>query len=474
MNVCTYTPSPVIVVTMKVHLANWRDQALLWIIRPPRWAVLAIVFTLFFVRGFFLYDPDFGWHLAAGEYIRASGIPEHDIFTYTARSFPWIDHEWLTDVLTSYVYQVGYWLVAALHALAWTAAFMIAGWKLKYRSALVLAAVIALPYAGVRAITVSVLFSALLILIVRLRRWYWLMIGLMLVWANMHGSFVLGFAYIGLETLRLHWKRPLRWAALLAAVAVTFINPYGWHMYEEIIRTMTDSSLHLQVSEWQPWQVDALFGTYAGFWGALILFAGFKWKRLLHLDVLLFAMSLMSGRHIPLFIVFSLYELSKLKLPYTFSFAPLWRERGIRIGLTLLASVLVGGLVYSVGRYVSLPPTPAAPYAPEQVAYLAEHPCPGRVFNHYNFGGYMIWQLPDVPVYIDGRMPSWTNEDGVKYMDTYLSVSDDATIRDVEFARYDVRCVLWYRDEDLSTALIEKGWQVMPSSDETFVLLEKP
>ena len=44
-------------------------------------------------------DADFGWHYRSGEYIVAHGVPAHDTFTYTAPDFPWINHEWLHDVM---------------------------------------------------------------------------------------------------------------------------------------------------------------------------------------------------------------------------------------------------------------------------------------------------------------------------------------------------------------------------------------
>jgi hypothetical protein len=40
----------------------------------------------------------------------------------------------------------------------------------------------------------------------------------------------------------------------------------------------------------------------------------------------------------------------------------------------------------------------------DAVQWLAAHPLPGRVFNSYNWGGYLIWALhPHVPVFVDGR-----------------------------------------------------------------------
>jgi hypothetical protein len=44
--------------------------------------LLFLTFT-FFWRGIIYLDPDFGWHLQAGEMILHSGFPQNDPFSYT-------------------------------------------------------------------------------------------------------------------------------------------------------------------------------------------------------------------------------------------------------------------------------------------------------------------------------------------------------------------------------------------------------
>src|SRR3989344_3712894 len=71
-----------------------------------------LAFFLFFIfllfLGFFVLrnnlDPDFGWHIKTGQLILEKGIPYQDWYSYTMPNFPWIDHEWLTDILMYEVY----------------------------------------------------------------------------------------------------------------------------------------------------------------------------------------------------------------------------------------------------------------------------------------------------------------------------------------------------------------------------------
>ncbi|MDD2942197.1 MAG: hypothetical protein PHC51_04440 [bacterium] len=52
------------------------------------------------------FDPDFGWHLRAGEWITQHRvIPGADIFSHSYAGKPWVDHEWLQDLLISQLHS---------------------------------------------------------------------------------------------------------------------------------------------------------------------------------------------------------------------------------------------------------------------------------------------------------------------------------------------------------------------------------
>lgn len=438
------------------------------------WFVVGVLFALFFSRSFFVLDPDFGWHLVSGDYIRANGLPFHDIFTYTASNFPWIHHEWLADIFTSIGYQVGgYALLAVLHAALWTAAFTVIGRPLRYRSLIILAAFISLPYVGVRAITGAITCSTVLILLLRSRRYYVFAPLLMLVWANVHGSFVMGLGYIMYTLL---WRqRPTvrRVLVVLAAVAATGLTPYGFGVYTEVFRTAFDSTLQSRISEWNAWQVDPFVGVYVGLWLSAMILSYRKWTDVVRFDALLLLMSISSGRHIPLFALFSLAELGRFHLSKKIDINDLFKQKQLRILIALLTVLVLGSLGYSAWRYVKPAAARENAYAPSIMSYLRQHPCSGNVFNHYDVGGYMIWRLPGVPVYIDGRMPSWSHN-GTNYMDRYLEVIDNPTTRDEEFAKYNIRCVVWYDNEFTEELLKEDDWKKIPiENDDSFILLEK-
>src|SRR3990167_10696773 len=73
-----------------------------WPMRIVMWGLVGV--TLWLV-GWRTLDPDFGWHVRMGNYILANGIPQTDPLSYTMPNFPFIDHEWLTNVLMAVGYE---------------------------------------------------------------------------------------------------------------------------------------------------------------------------------------------------------------------------------------------------------------------------------------------------------------------------------------------------------------------------------
>src|SRR5438094_7524016 len=64
--------------------------------------VLVVILSLFIGAE---QDPDFWWHLRIGRWMVENGrLPITDIFTFTASSHVWTDHEYLTEILMWLIY----------------------------------------------------------------------------------------------------------------------------------------------------------------------------------------------------------------------------------------------------------------------------------------------------------------------------------------------------------------------------------
>jgi hypothetical protein len=433
------------------------------------------IFSLFWLAAWNTLDPDFGWHLQAGNYFRHHGLPAHDIFTYTAKNFPWIDHEWGTDILISWLYQVGnFWLLSCLFAGLWTGSLFINAPKAK--TGLLLAASAALlPFTGIRAIAWTVFFLALLMRITASRRSYvkFLVPLLFVAWANLHGGFIIGFVFLAYTSLK---QRKYAWLIILgASILATFVNPYGPRLYVEIARTLFDSSLHHEIREWARFSIPRATVTYVFLW-----FTGFwiysrkKVGNWLAFGPLLFLSGWSAVRNWPLFIVATMSGMSEY-LDKTKKIIPDGLDRPKRLMITVFVLSFFGAVGASI--YTYFPWHSRTADGPAQAAaYLAAHPCQGNLFNDYDYGGYLIWKLPDTPVYIDGRMPSWRDANGQKYHDRYTAIITESSARKREFQQYDIKCALVSNDGNFTSFIKDiegSGWKTVYRANNV-LLLEAP
>lgn len=401
-----------------------------------------IIGLVFFAICWKHLDPDFGWHLQAGNYIRAHGIPMHDVFTYSARDFPWIDHEWGSDVLVSLLYGWGgFGILSLLFAGLWTAALFVSERRASI-IILLLATTALFTYTGVRPVAWTILGVAILIKLMTnaARRW-WLVVPVMFaIWANLHGGFIFGFIILGYYMVR---KRSLLLAMLLPlSILASFLNPYGPSLYTEIFRTLFDSTLHAQINEWRRFYVPSYAWAFVALWViGFVLYRIKKPNNWFGIGPLLLASAMSATRNLPLFITAGVRDLQEFYMQFRRSLPqplPMRLKALLGLGLALMISWVIGCYV----TFFESMPSWQLGYPVQAVAYLRQHPCDGNLFNEYNYGGYLIWQLPSQPVYIDGRMPSWRDVSGQKYLDRYYKVIHSPGYQAQQFAQYNIRCVL--------------------------------
>ena len=109
-------------------------------------------------------------------------------------------------------------------------------------------------------------------------RCVFLLPAIMLLWANMHGGFSLGFFIVGIFSgvalLRRDWVNFKIYAfAGIGCFAATFVNPLGWHIYEGLTATL-GNFVQTYISEWWPYYRDMVLpGSIPG----IILHAGICW-----------------------------------------------------------------------------------------------------------------------------------------------------------------------------------------------------
>ena len=232
------------------------------------WLWIAIALPAFVALLVPLPAVDLAYQVRAGNEILATGaIPRMDTWTFTVAGTPWLDQQWLAQVALALGFNLGGWeLLAVLRAavIAATLGLVIATGIARGaspRTAAVLALVafaLAAPALALRPQLFGLLLFAVLLWLVASRarhpRAYLLAPLVVALWANVHGSFVLGPALLAYAWLSdVVARRPARrtlWI-LVAGTAATLLNPFLAGVWPYAAGIGANPAIAGQVSEWQ-------------------------------------------------------------------------------------------------------------------------------------------------------------------------------------------------------------------------------
>jgi hypothetical protein len=405
--------------------------------------VVVLALGLFALAARGMADPDVWWHLRTGQLILQNHSLFHaDPYSFTRSGQPWVDHEWLSEILMFGLYRGGgacglIVVFAAIIAATLLLVFLRCPGR-PYLAALVTlwGAVASAPTWGVRPQIFSLLLASIFLVLLEASATrpslLWWTAPLMLLWVNLHAGYPLGLAFLaffllgeGLEAAvspgpwsqfapRLK-RLALAFAVCLALVA---LNPNGLLIYSYPFETLRSSSMHRFIQEWfspnfhDPMYVPLLLMLLA-FIAGLALSPRPPRVRALVLLLATIPAALRSIRHIPILVLVlipGLAELGEAWIRQRRATRFLRRGRTPPTPRTLLvnALVLVTFVVFTVARVRQVVSTQAVTEAQHfpaaAAAFLNRERPPGPILNHYNWGGYLIWKLyPQYRVFIDGR-----------------------------------------------------------------------
>jgi hypothetical protein len=212
---------------------------------------------------------DLAYQLRAGsEILETRAIPTVDTWTVTVQGQPWFDQQWGAQVALTAVFDLGSWtglvlLRAVLVGLTFGCIFAVgrrAGLSPRNASLLTLLSfAVAAPALALRPQLFGLALFGLLLLVLAVRssrpRVVWIIPLMVLIWANLHGSFVLGPLAVGLAWLAdVRDRREPRFELLaVAAVSVVAgcVTPFGPSVWRYAIGLTADPSVTGRISEWQ-------------------------------------------------------------------------------------------------------------------------------------------------------------------------------------------------------------------------------
>ncbi len=391
---------------------------------PPGWLLLIwVLLTLPLLAGVSA-DADLFWHILAGQRILAErAIPMIDDWSYTASGHPWINHEWLSQIVMAGIWEAfGNRGLLALRALVLLGAAFFLGlalWKrcpdpfwatlLFCLPLWVYSELINLRPLGVT--TMGVTLVLLLLTIARTgARWpLWALGGCFLVWCNLHAGFMFGLGISGIAILlmvRSGIQPPGAVLCLLIYPLVTIVlNPFGISLWEYIFREV--GSPHPHLPEWNPPEPALAVVAMVFFLLPIVLAI---WRRTSALPeewlglLISHAMTMQSARFIVLEIMFALLAiasgLGRRPPAHPFLTCP----RRALINLAALGAIFGTfhlGLMKPPGRI----PIDPRRYPVGGIAYLRAAAGPSKLWLPLGWGGYAIFHLSQrgVKVAIDGR-----------------------------------------------------------------------
>lgn len=380
---------------------------------------------LFFGKCLIELNPDLGWHIRMGDYILRHGVPSTDPLSYSMTHFPFIDHEWLSNVLLALLFPfIGTtglsFLFASLTSVILFLQYYIAKEKSSGLLVCILAAGILLSFVGIRPQIFTWFFFLTLLIILHStkswQRWKFFLPIIFLLWTNLHGGFALGIAILFFASLMHLFKKgsyPGIIKVLILSLLATGATPYGFRIWEEIWRQMTDTQLHWAIYEWMP----PIFFTNFPFFALLIISVPFivifrkqLQSSFVFIFIILLVSSLSSMRHIPLWTILTLILLNDCfnLFMHQISQSSFGLKQIPKIYIFSTIGIIILFILQTVLTFKHASALSETNYYPKQaINFIRTHPYPGNIFTQYTWGGYLDWKLPEKKVFIDGRMPSW-------------------------------------------------------------------
>ena len=336
------------------------------------------------------------------------------------------------------------------------------------------------------------------------RALYWLP-ALACLWANLHGSFLLGPGILFLYALG-EWLQDLRNSefgirhstnpnpettprfrfarvaspaggrfalSCLAALAATFINPYGWNLHQHVLAYLQNTYLMDHISEFRSFSFHAPGATYVELFllGAIVGALALVRQRAYGPALLAFALlhlSLYSARHLPTSAVLLLplcvaaltreaetWSWLRPLLDYSKRLRAIDRRvSGVAVVAVALAAAVVGVGVLARNGRVGFDP---AQFPARAADYLEQRGLDQRVFAKDQWGGYSMYRFEGrLKVFVYGRSDFY----GQDLLETYAKVVEVKPGWDAVLRQYGVQFVLTPTDHALASALdLSREWK---------------
>lgn len=460
------------------------------------------VFTYILQFSFANLDPDLGWHLQFGkEIIEQKDVPRIETHNYPLEGKKWVDHEWLTNLISYTIYSnfnfvtltIFFTLITIITLYAINH-ILLKQYSKQFAIPLILFELLGIyassVYLGIRMQVITQLFLVLLLITInkylktKNLRYLLLLLPMFYFWTNLHGGFLIGYFILGLciavltTTLVIKnfsifnfFKFPninkkeiivITFISFLAFL-VSLITPYRTELYSFLYYYKNTFYL-THIYEWLPsyyWPLpypqllyQAIITTFFTI-NLVYTITDKAFKRLnkknrinfwhFSLFIIFLLLSFKSRRHFPLFFIAS--------LPFLVDFLKS-QANEIKINKQfkkiLYYIFIITFLIFSIHKisntyFTNQPFTNdlACNYYPcEAVELLKSDPkyLNKQFFNDYTWGGYFVYTWPEKQIFLDGRLPIYSYKNHSIY-EEYFEFFDEDKIEE-KLEEYNIEMVL--------------------------------
>jgi len=395
-----------------------------------------------------LIDYDIWWHLKVGDWIAEHlAVPHTGILSRTAANLPWVAYSWGYEVLLSRSYAwfglIGLGLFGMLLTVgvAYCIYWMLRRLSARFWPSLILTTIVCAAFLfnfmPRPAFFSMMLYCVMLALLFQAQRsgciedLYWLP-PLFLLWANLHIQFIYGLFVLGLFTgvhllqSLLKWgglepsflqpaNVPLKPLVLISAVCVaaTLIGPNFYHPYLAVLAYSKAKFAYNIIIELQPLSFRG-FSNFLELFLAAAAFYAAGWPKKIDTFklLLLIAACVVAFRTMRdawfLCISATACIADFLASEATADRTESWRELAFATPalavILFLTAPAVDFTTRGIDRAIS------AEYPVNAVNFLRRQRFSGPLYNNLNWGGFLMWYLPELPVAIDGRNDLYGDE----------------------------------------------------------------
>jgi hypothetical protein len=428
-------------------------------------------------------------HIRTGiDMVQRGAIPRSDPYSWTAHGTRWVVQSWLPEWTYGLAHRVGGFRLVVLEqgllmaGLAWLLIRLArAGSPVRTAAAGLIVVGLAFPYWSPRPLLFGLICMALMVTVVERRRTTWLLVPIVWLWVQSHGSYPLGLVWLGARAVGegLDWRAWPRDAlsyigAFVAGMVASVVNPLGARLLVFPLTVGGRQEIFKRIVEWMspnfqsgPGRIALIFLVVALL---LLVRARLIWRDVVPVVVFL-AAGLFASRNLPLAAIAFAPALGRtLRRPES---APARRSPGAdqdRINRAL-ALVLTLGFVLFGASVLRTGPLSLERYPVDAATALAQQGFLDGTHNivHMDFvGNYLELRFGrQVPVFIDDRYDMYPTAVSHDYIE--LLAAGPRSLRILDDRHVEV--VLWHKDDPLAVLLTTSGrWRQTQAFGEWVVL----